>query len=110
MCAQIEDGNPAYLVGKTGCELAREVVLEIAGTELPQEDVMYMDKSPEYWLGWSLAYYVWLRNCKFRYVLKAISAEEMLCMYDTLHEADIEKYVEAIDKNISGFYTCTALV
>lgn len=103
VCGQFEDGNPAYIVGKTGCELARLVVLEIKGKEIDQADVMYLDKSPEYWLGWALAYYVWFRNCKFSYVLQAMSSEEMLGMYDTLHEADITKFVANVDYIINSY-------
>lgn len=109
VCAQFEDGNPAYIVGKSGCELARLVVMEIKDKEIDEQDVMYLDKSPEYWLGWALAYYVWLRNCKFSYVLQAMPSGEMLGMYDTLHEADITKFVTNVDYIIDSYYEQTAL-
>lgn len=109
VCAQFENGNPTYIAGKTGCELARLVVLEVKGEEIDEEDVMYLDKSPEYWLGWALAYYVWLRNCKFSYVLQAMPSGEMLGMYDTLHEADITKFVTNVDYIIGSYYEQTAL-
>ncbi|MFR7899190.1 MAG: hypothetical protein ACLU6Y_04635 [Ruminococcus sp.] len=45
-----------YVAGKTGCELVKEVI-EIRGLLIPElEDEMYLDKSPEYWCGWALAY------------------------------------------------------
>lgn len=97
VCQQFENGNPAYIVGRTGCELCRLVVEEIKGIEIEEDDVMYLDKSPEYWLGWSLAYYVWYRNCKFSGVLNTVSAYEILGMYTTLHEADVTKFVSCID-------------
>lgn len=109
VCAQFEDGNPAYIAGKTGCELARMIVWQTKGEELEASDVMYLDKSPEYWLGWILAYYVWLRNYKFDYVLKAIPPEEMLGMYDTLHEADVSKFVMIVDERLKSHYDQTAL-
>lgn len=109
VCVQFENGNPAYIVGKTGCELARLVVLEIKGEEIDEADVMYLDKSPEYWLGWALAYYVWFRNYKFSYVLQAMSSGEMLGMYDTLHEADITKFVTNVDYIIDSYYEQPAL-
>lgn len=109
VCVQFENGNPAYIVGKTGCELARLVVSEVKGEEIGEADVMYMDKSPEYWLGWALAYYVWFRNCKFGYVLQAMSSGEMLGMYDTLHEADITKFVANVDYIIDSYYDQPAL-
>ena len=109
VCTQIESGNPAYIAGKTGCELVRDVILEIKGTDIDEPDAMYLDKSPEFWLGWALAYYVWLRNYRFEYVLTAMPASTMLGMYDTLHEADISKFVDIMDGTLSEFYTQTAL-
>ena len=109
VCTQIENGNPAYIAGKTGCELVRDVILEIKGTDIDELDEMYLDKSPEFWLGWALAYYVWLRNYRFEYVLTAMPASTMLGMYDTLHEADISKFVDVMDGILSEFYTQTAL-
>lgn len=109
VCTQFENGNPAYIVGRTGCELCRLVVEEIKGIEIEEEDVMYLDKSPEYWLGWSLAYYVWYRNYKFTYVFNAIPMNEMLGMYSTLHEADITKFISHVDYHIDMYYGQTAL-
>ena len=105
VCKQFENGNPAYIAGKTGCELARLVVSEITGTEIEAEDVMYLDRSPEFWLGWVLSYFVWLKNHKFKYILAAVPAGEMLGMYDTLHEADITKFVSSLDERLEVFYT-----
>lgn len=109
VCKQFEKGNPAYIAGKTGCELVRLVVSEIRNQEIKNADAMYLDKSPEYWLGWSLSYYVWLKNYKFSHVLNAVPVGEMLGMYDTMHEADITKFVAAIDDRLGIFYTQTAL-
>lgn len=106
---QFENGNPAYIAGKTGPELVRLVVQEIKDEEIEEQDVMFLDKSPEYWLGWSLCFYAWKKNYKFAYILKAVSAGDMIGMYDTLHEADITKFVTAMDERLSGFYTATAL-
>lgn len=109
MCVQFENGNPAYIAGKTGCELVRIVIAEVKGAEIEEPDAMYLDKSPEYWLGWSLAYYVWLKNYKFGYVLSAVPAGDMVGMYDTMHEADITKFVSALDERLKEYYTQTAL-
>lgn len=109
VCVQFENGNPAYIAGKTGCELVRIVIAEVKGAEIEEPDAMYLDKSPEYWLGWSLAYYVWLKNYKFGYVLSAVSAGDMIGMYDTMHEADITKFVSALDERLKEYYTQTAL-
>lgn len=109
VCRQFENGNPAYIAGKTGCELVRLVVSEIRGTEIENKDVMYLDKSPEFWLGWALCYYAWLKNYSFKYIVTAVSAGDMIGMYDTMHEADITKFVTSMDERLKGFYTQSAL-
>ena len=109
VCKQFEDGNPAYIAGKTGCELARLVILEVKEQELEPEDIMYMDKTPEYWLGWSLAHYMWEKNCKFSYVLRAVEPEKMLGMYRALHEADISKFVTQVDVILKEHYSQSAI-
>ena len=53
---QFQTGNPTYIAGKTGCELAKEVVEKSGLAPIEHEDEMYLDKSPEYWAGWALAY------------------------------------------------------
>lgn len=105
VCKQFEDGNPAYLVGKTGCELVRLIISEIKEQEIEEEDVMYMDRSPEYWLGWSLAHYVWEKNYKFEYIFRAVLPEHLIGMYDTLHEADISKFVIHVDILLKEHYS-----
>lgn len=109
VCKQFEDGNPAYIAGKTGCELVRLVVSEIKDQEIEELDVMYLDKSPEYWLGWSLAYYAWAKNCKFSYIFRAVTPETLLGMYDTLHEADVSKFVMQVDVILNEYYKQSAL-
>lgn len=109
VCKQFENGNPAYIAGKTGCELTRLVVSEIMGKDIENEDAMYLDKSPEFWLGWALSYYVWLKNHKFKYILTAVPAGDMIGMYDTMHEADITKFVTSLDERLKAFYTQSAL-
>ena len=104
VCKQFEEGNPSYLVGKTGCELARLVILEVKEKEIQEKDIMYMDRSPEYWLGWSLAYYVWEKNCRFDYIFRVICPKNLIGMYDTLHEADISKFVIQIDNKLKEYY------
>lgn len=109
VCKQFEDGNPSYIVGRTGCELARLVISEVKEKEIEANDVMYMDRSPEYWLGWSLAHYVWEKNCRFDYIFRAVAPENLIGMYDTLHEADISKFVIQIDILLREYYNQSML-
>ena len=93
-------GNPKYVAGMTGCEVLR-TVLEKTGEENPKEnDIMYVDKSPEYWTGWALAYYQWYRNYKFQEIQSKVPVSEVVKMY-ILHEADAMKFVEIMDTRMA---------
>ncbi len=97
MSYQIEIGNPTYVAGKNGCEVAREVIHACSDIEVGLEDVMYLDKSVEYWIGWALAYYQWISGKSFEAIDECIKIDKMYGMYDTLHEADISLFVEIMD-------------
>ena len=98
MAQQFEIGNPAYVAGKNGCEVAREVIRDCTDRLIDTEDIMYLDKSPEYWTGWSLAYYQWSTGLTFREINRHMPIDMILGMYDTLHEADISLFVEIMDE------------
>ena len=94
---QFAQGNPRYVAGVNGPELVREI-LDDAGISYPDvPDAMYLDKSPEYWAGWALAYYQWLKNIPFETILEAVPMEKIVRSYYPLHEADIRKFVEVMD-------------
>ncbi len=105
----MEIGNPTYVAGKTGPEIVR-LVLEKSGysASIPP-DVMYIDRSPEYWGGWGLAYYQWLRNRSYLYILNGVPFTDILKMYPVFHEMDIMKFVDAIDQRLHEFYPDIAL-
>lgn len=100
IAAQFEIGNPAFAAGKNGCEVAKEV-LRLSGISVPDiEDLMYLDKSPEYWTGWGLAYYQWYSMRSFKRIQSVVSVVEVCSMYNPLHEADIRMFVEILDKRM----------
>ena len=94
MAHQFEMGNPTYIAGKNGCEVAREVIVGCTDRRIEAEDVMYVDKSQEYWIGWSLAYYQWHSGRSYREIENCVPIHTMYGMYDTLHEADISLFVQ----------------
>ena len=97
---QFEIGNPAYVAGRNGCEVAKEVIV-LSGLDMPEaEDLMYLDKSLEYWTGWALAYYQWKSGQSFRQIDHAVSIDTVCAMYDPLHEADIEKFVYIMNEKL----------
>ena len=98
--SQFQNGNPTYVAGKTGCEIVKEII-HSAGIEMQElEDEMYLDKSPEYWAGWALAYYQWYTGRTFIKIYKVVSVQELLDMYDVYHEMDIQKFVDEINERI----------
>ena len=105
---QCEIGNPMYISGKNGCEIA-DAVLQSVGIESEKEHVLFLDKSPEYWCGWALAYYQWLMNIKYFKIQKAVSIKDVRRMYNTMHEADISRLVFTINEKMSEYYTETNL-
>lgn len=93
-------GNPKYVAGMSGAELVY-AVYDDTGEEMGEiEAVPRMQRSPEYWCGWVLAYYQWYTGKSFQDILKAVPAEEILRMYPALHEADITKFAEIMDEKI----------
>lgn len=106
---QFSCGNPTFVAGLNGCEFAR-MVLDDAGIHYPEaEDAMYLDKSPEYWAGWALAYYQWERGCTFMDVLAYVDLEEIVDMYPIYHEMDIERFVERLDEILATCHPATRL-
>jgi DNA-binding transcriptional regulator YiaG len=94
-------GNPKYITGLSGPELAKEVLLRTKGSRPDAEISENLDKSAEYWVGWILAYYQWYSGCSFSDLHKnGLSMEYMLNLYPTLHEADITKFIDIANRLI----------
>ena len=97
---QFERGNPKFVGGMSGVELALEVFRRTTG-QIPNVDASASEeKSPEYWAGWSLAYYQWKVGIPFREIVAHGLTVSKVCSMYLLHEADISKFVEAADEVI----------
>lgn len=100
---QFENGNPDFLVGHSGHELA-EMVIERSGGGSCAKTVRNdsYERSPEYWAGWVLAYYQWKRCRSFAQMQKyGLDISKVVAMYHPLHEADVEKFVDIAESIIS---------
>ena len=106
---RMENGEPAYLSGKSGIEIVRDIVAETKGQELQIEAQERFGRSKEYWIGWAIAYYQWYSGRKYRDIFKVISFEDLQKMYYTLHEADITKFVDIVDSKIKEYFPETNL-
>ena len=106
---RMENGEPAYVAGKSGIEIVLEVISETMGKSLAIEPHEHMGRSREYWIGWAVAYYQWYSGRKFGDIFKVLSFEDLQNMYYTLHEADITKFADIVDARIKEFFPDTNL-
>lgn len=97
VATQIESGNPKYIAGKSGLELFLEVMEKTTGNSYNAGLIESYDRSPVYWVGWMLTHYQWYSGRSFRSILDTIPYEELMGLYGTLHEADIQKSYEVMD-------------
>ena len=94
---QFEEGNPKYIAGKSGLELFLEVMEKTTGKTYNADFVETFDRDEVYWVGWILAHYQWHSGRPFKEIIETVSYNDFLCLYPTLHEADIQKSYEVLD-------------
>ena len=97
---QFERGNPAYIAGMSGVELARAVIVKAYGKKEFPKPVYTEDCSPEYWAGWALAEYQWFCGRRFKNIFERIPFSKIVEMYSVYHEMDITNFIDAME----GFY------
>ncbi len=95
---QFERGNPAYVAGMTGIELAREVVKKAYGSKKLPEPTHTEDCSPEYWAGWALAEYQWYTGRRFKDIFDRIPLSQIISMYPVYHEMDITNFISSMEE------------
>ena len=106
---RMENGEPSVLAGKSGIELASDVMLETTGKSLGAEPAGKLGRSREYWIGWAVAYYQWYSARSYSEIFKALSFDELQRMYYTLHEADISKFADIAEERIREHFKDTNL-
>ena len=99
---QFAAGNPSYVAGINGCELARLVLTEIHLPLPDAEDAMYLDKTPEYWSGWALAWYQWYSNCSFMDILTAVPLSQIINLYPLYHEMDLTHFADFMQQQLKA--------
>ncbi len=106
---QFERGNPAFISGKSGEELVRDILSEVdPGEELPAP-LFSEERTPEYWAGWALAQYQWASAKRFKDIFERIPLSTIIAMYPTFHEMDISRFNESMDRRYNEFVTETKL-
>lgn len=100
---EIEHGNPRFIAGLSGSELA-ERVLEKTGSVSDLIINHLIGFGPEYWAGWALALLQWETGYSFRYIHEnGMDLATVLNLYSTLHEADPQKFVDVAKVRIELF-------
>lgn len=95
---QIESGNPRYISGLSGMELAQIVMERASDRSISDTTYIPLDRTPEYWTGWALAYYQWNTAYSFSFIQRnGLDVNTILSLYPTLHEADLSKFVQTAD-------------
>ena len=93
---QFENGTHRIVLGLSGAELAQEIFDKIDGTvETPVLEAP-IDKSPEYWTGWILAYMQWKTGIPFEEITEHLPVENLRALYPMLHEAPEDKAVDVL--------------
>jgi DNA-binding transcriptional regulator YiaG len=106
---QFETGNSAVVMGMSGVELAKSVVVEIYQEDITIEAAQPMDKSPEYWAGWALADYQWYSAYRFKDIFEKVKMSDIVRMYPTFHEMDIRQFYDAMNDRMDSIQLETKL-
>lgn len=109
VCRKIENGEASYISGKSGIEIAIECIYETTGKELAVEPSEKFSRSAQYWCGWAVCYYQWFSSRKYADIFKAVAYEDILGLYQTLHEVSVEKIASVIDEKVRAAYPETNL-
>lgn len=97
VATRFENGDYALIVGKSGVELAYEV-LDALSMEYERKKPNYTaDRSEEYWAGWALAYYQWETAIEFSEIVKYVPIDEIVRLYLPYHEMDIRQFVDKVN-------------
>ena len=113
---EIENGSPIFVCGCSGTELALTVFERVGfsagnhsswdkignresdrGTTAFDKDFIRFERTPEYWAGWILAFYQWETNFSFSKIREYASLSQIVNMYNPLHEAPKEKFLDVMN-------------
>jgi len=97
--AEWESGSPRVLAGLSGTELVRLVFPERTDVPAPQQGESLF---PEYWAGWALAYYQWWSARRFGEIFAAVPLDEIVGMYDPLHEESENRFVDRMEELLAA--------
>ena len=98
ICRRLEIGEPKYLIGMCGEELALRVIEETTGITPVADIEDRFDRTPDHWCGWVIAYYQWLRAIGYKELFEIMSYDEIRALFPALHNESITKFAEVMDR------------
>lgn len=92
-------GEPAIIAGRSGEELAMEVLDEEAWAAPGIADwAPPASASQEYWTGWAVAFYQWASGSSFASIEERVPIERVRTLYHPYHEMDIRQFCDRMDQ------------
>lgn len=86
---QFGRGNPRYISMPS-----QALFYEITKNSMRLIRPYSYGRSPEYWCGFVLAYYQWYTGLRFEQIGKKLPPSKIISMYNPLHEASLQKFVD----------------
>lgn len=97
---QFGKGNPKYVCGMSGIEMAERVIKDTGGTPVYAEYRNIINPGI-YWTGWILAYLQWYSGLSFKALAdNGVRPCLLMKLYPTLHEVDITKITEVLKEKL----------
>lgn len=97
---RFESGSPAVVAGMSGVELTRNIVYDVYKETILIEAAQPVDKTPEYWAGWALAFYQWKSGYRFKDIFEKVKMSDIVAMYPAYHEMDIRQFFDTMDEKM----------
>lgn len=106
---QFERGNPAFISGKSGEEIARIILKDVYQEEIFPVNFIREGKTPEYWAGWALAQYQHITSKRYKDIFSYVTLKDIISMYSVYHEMDVSHFFELMDEKCSNINRDTKL-
>lgn len=96
ICKAFEEADTVYISGRSGNELLATLL-----SKPPMVREVGMYSSPEYWVGYVLAYIQWYLNISFKEIVDVVPCSEMLMLYFPYHEMDISQILDVVKEKLN---------
>ena len=98
IATQFGAGNPKYVAGMSGIELASEVYWRIRGRYPTEEYSADGSRRDFWWAGFALGFYQWDCGDTFSRILGTVPTVEIVKMYDKYHEMDLRQFADEMNR------------